>query len=145
MNGNGRLSARGITGLACLALLWPSSSPTASRHADACRNVDQSLTAKRRSDFAPLVAWAMNGKVHPGDIKFTGYLGYGNWAAVGVATPVADDGTLFFRKDKNGWQFSDAWAGTAGKGEEAAVANRIRRIGVPDRLAACFASQRAAG
>lgn len=141
----GRLAVRGAALYACVALLWVTPSLADAPHADLCKGVDQSLTAKRRSEFAPLVSRAMGGKVRPGDVKFLGFMGEGDWAAAYVSTPVADNGTLFFRKGKKGWQFRDVWAGVASKGEEAEIARWARHLGAPDKLAACFASQRATG
>ncbi|NHN85862.1 hypothetical protein GOB93_14600 [Acetobacter musti] len=104
-----------------------------------CRGVDTALTEARRQEYAVLVAGALNGRVRSSQVTISAFMQAGVWSAVRVATPVADDGVLFFVERQGEKQFRDVWGGWAQPSERRQLSRWARRLGAPDLLARCFA------
>jgi hypothetical protein len=73
----------------------------------ACNGVEVELTRTRERAYAPLVAAAMDDQIRPAQVTFITILESGGWSAAYVATPIADDGFLFFQTVDGRKRFRD--------------------------------------
>jgi hypothetical protein len=104
-----------------------------------CRGVQVELTTTRQRAYAPLVAAAVENQIKPAQVDFMAILESGGWSAAYVATPIADDGVMFFQTVGGRKQFRDVWGGWAEPSERPELVAWARQLGAPDALARCFA------
>lgn len=104
-----------------------------------CTGVKVEPTKARKQAYAPLVAAAMDNKVKPAQVEFEAIMESGDWSAVYVATPIADEGVLFFQTVNGNRRFRDVWGGFADPSEKPEVVAWAKKLGAPIKLAKCFA------
>lgn len=104
-----------------------------------CAGVDTELTDARQQEYADLVVGAMDEDLQSFDVTIQNFLESGNWSAVYVSTPVADDGMLFFEEVDGGKKFQDVWGGWAEPSERPELIEWAENLGAPENLASCFA------
>jgi len=129
---NARIATISLTGLG-IALM-----PAFAAKSD-CDGVKVEVTNARKQEYAPLVASAITKKVKPAEVKFLAILESRNWSAAYVATPVSDDGVMFFQTVNGKKQFREVWGGYADPSEKPELASWAEKLGAPQDLARCFA------
>ncbi len=105
----------------------------------ACDGVDTALTDSRKQEYAALVAGALENAVEPSAVTISSFMASGAWSAVYAATPVADDGVLFFEDAGGEKQFKDVWGGMALPEDRPELIAFATELGAPESLAKCFA------
>ena len=109
-----------------------------------CVGVDEALTSARKQEYAALVADFLRNKAKPSQIKIMGFMREGAWSVTYAATPVRDDGYVFFEQTQGGKRGKDVWGGMGEPSEQPEIAAWAKKLGAPDNLARCFA-RRATG
>ncbi|WP_175769807.1 hypothetical protein [Burkholderia cenocepacia] len=104
-----------------------------------CDGVDTALTDARRVEYAALVAKALAPTVRAGQVEIRHVFQDGTWSAVEAATPVSDIGVFFFDASGGAKRFKDVWGGLADASERPQLVGWASKLGVPARLAQCFA------
>lgn len=106
---------------------------------NACDGVRVEVTKARKQEYAPLVAAAMENKVKLAQVEFDSIMESGDWSAVYISTPVADDGVMFFQTVNGKKRFRDVWGGYADPSEQSELESWAMKLGAPQDLAKCFA------
>lgn len=104
--------------------------------AASCSGVDTRLTPERQTHFAPIVA-SMAGDA--AGARVTGYGQEGAWIFVHATFATLEPAFFFFRTEGGAMHYVDLWAGFTVEEERAEDIAWARGIGLPERLAACFA------
>jgi len=105
-----------------------------------CSGINRELSDDRRREYAALVAGAVEGGTGAGQVDVAAFMEEGDWSIVQASLPVADPGYFFFRHEDGGMRFVDVWGGMAGADERPGIAEWAKSLGVPERMAACFAA-----
>lgn len=107
--------------------------------ASPCKGVDTTLTEQRKSDYAALIADALDQDIMPSKVSVMDFMQSGTWAVVYAEVPVADPGYFFFDFSSGKAEFKDVWGGIAEKSEAAEIAKWARDLGTNKTIASCFA------
>ncbi len=104
-----------------------------------CAGMETGLSSARRQEYAGLVADAVERKVKPSEVTIHKFLSNGSWRVVYADIPIADPGYFFFQEVEGRKHFKDVWGGVAQPEDRPELTSWARKLGVPERLAACFA------
>lgn len=122
-----------ILALASTAL----SAQTSQTAASPCDGIDRSLTIRRKTMLARIIARQMSFSRVNVEQSFR----YGGWSIIYFSTPDAESAYLFYSGDPRRVHYVTTWSGVALPEEQEEIRKGVVKDapGIPSRLASCFA------
>ncbi|MBV2169539.1 MAG: hypothetical protein KUL82_12610 [Bdellovibrio sp.] len=111
-------------------------------YATPCDKMDVGLHQKEKVRISYVIASNLKKEMPQiSDVEILKIFKSGSWSMIYVGTKVSDETILFYKRDPLKSSFIAKWSGAAmvGEDKELEIWARQNAVGIPDRLAKCFA------